>query len=264
MQRKALIAITAGLVVLAVAATAYAATAINTYGAKLSFTTKKAGTAKKPVTIGYTENLTAAGTNGNRTGLIDDIKTTIYGLKASTKKIPTCSSATIAAKSSDSSCPKGALLATGYITAVVGSPTNFVPSDPTAFNCDPDLDVWNSGGGHLTYFFVDTLTHLCGPLKTGSVGPYPGSMKQVGKNLVVDTPIPSFVNRPLGGALAGSLETEHLVWAKSSKTSKGKTVPVLQSVACKSGKRPWSVAYTATLPTTNVTQSQTISGKSAC
>ena len=47
--------VTAGVVLLVAAASAYAA--INTYTAKISFTGKAAGTAKKPVAIGYTEDL---------------------------------------------------------------------------------------------------------------------------------------------------------------------------------------------------------------
>jgi len=253
-----------GVALLITAASAYAA--INTYSAKLGFTTKQAGTPKKPVAIGYKEDFNAAGTGGNRTALIDDIKTTIYGMKVNTKGLPTCSLDSIAGATNDFGCPKGALLASGYITAVVGSPTNFkpAPADPTAFNCSPTLDVWNSGGGKLTYFFVETATHKCGPLKTGSTGPWAATVKQHGKNLVFDTPVPSTVNRPAGGALAGSLETEHLVWVKSGKTTKGKKVNILTSVGCQKGKRPWSVKFTATLPTNNTTESKTVSSKAPC
>jgi hypothetical protein len=244
LRRIVLIATAVGMLV--AAGVAYAA--INTYTAKLTFTTKSVGTAKKPVAIGYTENLSAAGTNGNRTALLEDIKTTISGIKVNTTGMPTCSSATIQAKSNDTSCPKNALLATGYITAVVGSPTNFTPSDPSAFACDPALHAWNSGGGKVTFFFVDTPSHQCGPLQTGSTGPFPGTIKQGGGKVVFDTPIPSFVNRPLGGSLAGSLETEHLVWTKTTKTTKGKTLNVMTSVACSGGKRAFSVSYEAALP----------------
>ena len=78
---------------------------------------------------------------------------------------------------------------------------------------------------------------------------------------MVDTPIPDFVTSPLG--LAGSLEIEHLKWINLSKV-KGKKVNILTSVGCQKGKRPYSVAFTATLPTTNVTESKTVSGKQPC
>lgn len=258
MRRIVLIATALG--VLVVAGAAYAAGQINTYTAKFSFTSKAAGTASKPAPIGYTENLTAKGTNGNRTAILEDIKTTIYGLKVDQKDFPTCSLSEVTA-SNGAKCPKGSLVASGYITAVVGSPTNFTAA---ATPCDPGLDVWSSGAGKLTFFFVDGAVHNCNGLglKTGSTGPYPATVKQSGKNLVVNVPIPSFINRPLG--LAGSLESEHLVWTHQSKKVKGKTVYSLASDACKSGKRPYSVAFTANLPTTGQTQTGTESGTAPC
>jgi hypothetical protein len=259
--RRILVLVTTGVVLLVAAASAYAA--LNTYTAKLGFTSSKPGTAKKPVATGYTEDLKATGTNGNRTAVLLDIKTTIFGLKANTKGLPTCSAAQISAAKNDTVCPKGAKLATGFITAAVGSSTNFTA---TAAPCDPGLDVWNSGGGKLTFFFIEEAAHNCNALglKTGSTGPYPGTEKQVGKNLVVNVPIPSFVSFPLPG-LAGSLETEHLVWAKSSKTTSGKSQAVLSSVACQGSKRPYSVAFTATLPTAGPAKEiKSVSGSGPC
>jgi hypothetical protein len=263
LRRIALIAVAVGMLVAASAA--YAATQINTYTAKMSFTSKGAGTASKPKPIGYTENLTAKGTGGNRTAILEDITTKIYGLTADQKDFPTCSLSAISAAGNDTVCPKGALVASGWITAQVGSPTNFQsPAAP----CDPALDVWNSGAGKMTFFFVDTPAHNCNALglKTGSTGPYPATVKKSGKFLVVDVPIPSFINRPLG--LAGSLETEHLVWTHASKKVKGKTVASLASVACQGKKRPFSVTFKANLPgptgTGGVTQSKTVSGSAAC
>ena len=78
--------------------------------------------------IGYTETPTATGTNGNRTALLTHITTKAYGLKANLKALPTCSLASIAAAKNDTGCPKAALVATGYIHAVVGSPTDFKAS----------------------------------------------------------------------------------------------------------------------------------------
>ncbi|MGI8713581.1 MAG: hypothetical protein ACR2NR_10440 [Solirubrobacteraceae bacterium] len=261
-MRRILVLVTTGVVLLVAAASAYAA--LNTYTAKLAFTSKKAGTAKKPVATGYTEDLKASSTaSGNRTAVLLDIKTSIYGMKANTKGLPVCTATQIAAAKNDTMCPKGAKLATGYITATVGSVKDFTAAGAP---CDPGLDVWNSGGGKLTFFFVEQAAHNCNALglKTGSTGPYPGTEKQVGKNLVVDVPIPAFVSFPLPG-LAGSLETEHLVWAKSSKTTAGKTQAVLSSVGCQGSSRPYSVAFTATLPTAGpAKETKSVSAKAPC
>ena len=86
MRRIVLIA--TGVIVLVAAGTAYAA--LNTYTANFSFASKKAGTPAKPVPMGFTQQLTATGINGNRTAVLLDLKTTTYGLKADLKDFPTC------------------------------------------------------------------------------------------------------------------------------------------------------------------------------
>jgi hypothetical protein len=250
--------------ILALAAVAYAASPLNTYTSKISFAAKAAGTAKKPVGVSFTQKYGAVGTSGNRSALLEDIKTTIYGLKSNLnlKAFQKCSPATIL--TSFASCPKGSEVASGSITAVVGSPTVFTPSDPSAFQCDPELHAWNSGSGHLTFFFVDTAAHACGPLMTGSTPPFTATVKQKGKNLVIDLPIPASITRPLGGSLAGSLETQTVTYLKLSHKAKGKTLYGLESVGCSKGKRPYSVAFTAALPNPSNSQTVTLKGSAPC
>jgi hypothetical protein len=243
---KKIILIAAALGALTVTGVAYAA--INTYTATLSFSGKKAGTAAKPVPIGYNQNYVAKGTNGNRTAVLTDVLTKIYGVKADGKDFPTCSVAKIAADGNDTKCPKGAMVATGAITAAVGITSDFTAA---AFTCDPLLHVWNGGQGKLTFFFVEVApNHEClnGNITTGKVGPYPGTYKTQGKYLVVDVPVTHYVSFPAPG-LAGSLETEHLTWLKLTKTVHGKTVAAIASVGCLKGKRPYTTTFTANVPT---------------
>ena len=264
MRRIVLIATTVG--VLVAAGAAYAVTQINTYTATVKVTSKAAGTAKKPAPIGYTLDLGANGTNGNRTAILEEIDTKIYGLAVDQKDFPTCSLTAIANAKNDTICPKGALVASGYIHAEVGNPKDFTTA---ATPCDPALDLWNSGKGKMTFFFVDTPAHNCNGLglKTGSTGPYPATVKTHGKYLDLDTPIPAFIGRPLG--LAGSLQVEHLVFTHQSKKVKGKTVQSLASVACLGKKRPYSVSFTANLPDPatglgGTTQTATVSHTAPC
>jgi hypothetical protein len=262
---RRIVLIVTALVVLGAAASAYAA--LNTYTASLTFTSKQAGTAKQPVPIGYTQNIKAANViAADRTAVLSDITTKIYGLTADGKDFPTCAAAAIAHAQNDTICPKAAEVATGYITATLGESTDFTVGGSA---CDPYLDVWNSGPGKLTFFFVDTPpNHIClgGDLKTGGVGPYKATDKVSGKFLVVDVPIPNTVDYPLGkaGGLAGSLETEHLVWMKHTKKVGGKTVAAISSVACKGNKRPYSMSFTANLPTTGAVETKTVSGSGPC
>jgi hypothetical protein len=243
---RRIVLIATALGVLVAAGAAYAA--INTYSATLSFSSKKAGTAAKPVPVSYKQTIVAKGTNGNRTAVLTDIVTKIYGLKADGKDFPTCSLNAISAAGDDTKCPKAAMVATGAITAVVGQTADFTAP---AASCDPLLHVWNSGQGKLTFFFVDqSPNHEClnGNLKTGQVGPYPATYKTQGKYLVIDVPVPHYVSFPAPGQ-AGSLETEHLTWVKLTKTVHGKTVAATASVGCLKGKRPYSTTFTANVPT---------------
>jgi hypothetical protein len=254
---RRIVLVATALGVLVVAGVAYAA--INTYTAKLTFTSKKPGTPAKPVATGFTQNIKASGTNGNRTAVLLDIKTTIYGVKMDGKNFPTCTKAQISAAHTDAGCPKAAQVASGFITAAIGSATDFTASSAP---CDPLLHVWNGGQGKLTFFFVDQApNHLCvgQAIKTGSVAPYSATYKTQGKNLLMDVPIPGYVSFPLPG-VAGSLETEHLVWKSQTK---GKNVS-MASVACKGTKRPYSMTFKSNLPTTHTTETKTVSGTAPC
>jgi hypothetical protein len=259
--RRTLVIALSAVAALILAASAYAA--INTYQANISLTTKKAGTASKPVPLGFNLDLQAAGTHGNRSAVLLDIKTKIYGVVFDGKDFPTCSLNKIATAKNDTVCPKGAEVATGSIQATLGSNTDFKKAGAA---CDPNLDVWNSGQGKLTFFFVDTPTHQClgGALHTGSTGPYPATYKEQGKYSVMDIPIPGYIDFPVQG-LDGSLSNEHLTFLKSTRKVHGKTVAAIASVACKGSKRPYSVVFKSTLPPAGpATETHTISKSAPC
>ena len=244
---------------------AVAMAAINTYSAQMKFSPTKAGTGKKPVPVSFSVAYQAKGTNGNRTAPLTDVKSTVYGLKANWKGFPTCSEAQIAAAKNDTGCPSGALVASGAITAVIGPTNNQSASAPGTAPCDPLLHVWNSGGGKLTFFFVDEPpNHMCagGALTTGSVPPYPATIKASGKNLVLDTPVPTYVSYPLYG-IEGSLETLNLTFKKLSVRSHGKKVYDIQSVGCHGSKRPYSVTFTANEPN-SPSETDTVRGATKC
>ena len=252
---RRLVVFDTALVVLIAAMSAYAATTgLNTYTAKIGFSPNKAGSAKAPSALGFTEQYTALGNNGNRTAPLTDIKTTIYGLKVNTTGKPTCSAAKIAAAHTDTVCPKGAKVASGAITTVLGPITSPSVSTPGTIPCNPILDAWNGGPGKIVFFFVDQApNHTCGPLQTGAVPPFVGTVKTVGKNLVQDTPIPAYVSFPLTG-VEGSLTGEVLHYSKAYNSS----------VACKSGNRPYTVAFTAEPAPGQAPETQAIAGASKC
>jgi hypothetical protein len=256
--------------VLAGAGVAYAA--LNTYQAGLSFTAK-GGTPTKPVATGYTETLGAKNTtSGDRAGVLTDIKTTIYGLKADTKDFPTCSSTTIlTGPKFNGNCPKASLIATGVVNAQIGGCPSTSPgcADPLAGNgapCNPDLAVYNGGGGEEWFFFTTHSATQCAGLKTGATAPYPGKISYKGKNMVIDVPLPPDVSTQVANTpgVYGSLTKETLKVLTSKAKVHGKTVWSLESIGCMHGKRPWSVSFTAVAKAGAPKQTVTNSGSAKC
>ena len=242
-MRRIIIALTV-IAALAGAAVAYAATVSNTYTASFSFNQSGGGTAKKPVAAGFTQVYHVANAvSGMRAAPLTDIKITMPDMKINPKPFPTCSAAKIIAAKSDTGCPKGALVATGTVTAELGDNTLTGAGTP----CQPVLDVWNAGGGKVNFFFVISGTHQCGGLQTGSTAPYTGTFKQAGSGLTQDVPLPPDVSTDAGNIGAyGSLTDENLKWAKLTTKVNGKVVPFLESTGCSGGSKHITIAWTAT------------------
>lgn len=256
---RRIIVISTAAAVLVGATAAIAATAFNTYTAKLSFSPTTAGTAAKPIPASWTEVLTAKGAGSNNAAPLTDIANTNYGMTVHPAGFPTCTGAQITAAHTDAGCPKGALVATGSVVAQLGSRSLMGPTTP----CNPLIHVWNAGGGTVEFFFVISGTHQCAGLATGATAPYPGKFSQKGKNLVLDTPLPPDVSTSAGNLpVYGSLVQENLTFLKVTEKVKGKTVGFENLVGCKANKRPWSVKYTATNGTSS--QSATVTGSAKC
>jgi hypothetical protein len=260
--------------VLGAAAAAIAAAPFNTYTAAMSFPPGKAGSASKPVGTSVVQTLTANGTNGNRAAPLTDLKSTMFGLKYDGAAVKaTCSFASVKRISNDKNCPRGALVATANVHALLGPANDPSVSSTHVIDCKPGLRVWNSGGGHLVFFFWSTTVpgsaHYCGGVATGQTPPYTGTIKNSGKNLIIDVPLPPYVsNKVLGTAEWGSLVAETITWKNISSKSKGKTHFFVSSVGCSHGKRAWQEKFTAdfTNPadTGGTIQSFTAKGSAKC
>jgi len=227
-----------------VAATALAATAGNTYTATYSFSPTQAGTAAHPVPISETFNYTAKNKNPQLlTEPIIEVKHVIYGVKTDGKDFAVCSLAFISAHgNNDAKCNPNALVATGYINATLSPNAN--KNAPHQIPCNPYLHVWNGGQGKVTYELTAPQNQTrCGGLHTGAATPYPGTMTQVGNNLVLDDKVGEADAFPVG--LYAAVRYQHLVWAKKTKVVKGKTVAYQSSFACKNGQRPTSTTFTS-------------------
>jgi hypothetical protein len=257
LKRTIMIGVAAAMLIFA--GVAYAA--LNTYTAALTFK-GGAGTAKNPAAMAWSEKLGASNaTSGSRAAPLIDIKTTIYGAKVDTKDFPACSFKTIdSGPSFDKACPKGSMIGSGPVDALLGGPDLTTGGTP----CNTFLHVYNGGGNKEWFFFTTQSASSCGGLKTGDTQPYAGYFRAQGKNLVIDVPLPSFISTAVAGhpGLYGSLISEHLTFPKLTRKAHGKTVSFMSSVGCQKGKRPWTVAYTATNGSTKETRA--VSGKAKC
>lgn len=238
-MRRAVIIITS-LIVIGAATAAYASS--GPYTGSLTFSAKHPGTPKQPAPIAFKLNVNSTAPSGMRPPVQLDIKIRIYGMKLDGKDFPSCALSAIATAHNDAFCPKGSVVATGYIQSLLGGATDF--SAPGAA-CDPRLDVLNSGQGKLSYFFVTDATHACAGLRTGDTPPYPGTYKNAGKYFVSDVPVPRYIDYPLAG-LVGSLQNEYLHFTTLTRTLHGKKVISQASVGCMKGKRPYSITTTTT------------------
>ncbi len=259
-MKRIAIAVIAALVALVGAGTALGAgTTLNNYKASYKFSGSK-GTKSKPAPLSFKQVITVTpGTAGNRTGLLHEIDTVIAGVKVDATGFPTCTASKINAASTDAGCPKKALVASGSIKATLGSATDFTAAGAA---CDPELHVWNAGHKKLTFFFVETASHVClgGQLHTGQVGPWTATYKQSGTKLDVNIPIPNTVDYPLGlsGGTVGSLSSETLDWKSQTMGSKHD----IESTGC-SGKRAFTFNFAASLPNMP-NQTAAVKGTAAC
>ncbi|HEY3774668.1 MAG TPA: hypothetical protein VGL69_16820 [Solirubrobacteraceae bacterium] len=255
-MKRLTIGIVTALAMLVAAGSAIAA--IDTYAGGYTFN-GKAGSKSSPAPLNFTQHFTLTAANqGSLTGILNKVTTSIGGVKVDATGFPTCSATHVNGwnKSSYASvCPKGSLVASGSIKAQLGTSSQFTPQ---GLNCDPNLDVWNAGGGKLTFFFETTSSAQClgGQITTGQTPAFTATYKQSGNNLLVTIPVPNAVTH-IGPYLA-SLSSEYLKW--HSTTFKGHRD--ITSVGCK-GKRHFSYTFSATAPN-QPAETKTIKGEAAC
>ena len=252
-MRRIVIAGTA-LVVLGVSATAAAASTYNNYsGSQLSIS---AGN-KAPLSM--VEKLQASAPSGSRAAPLTNIKLTIYGVKLDVGKLPVCSDSQILSNKTSplGGCSKASLIGSGPVHAILGPATD---SSSGGTPCNPYLNVFNGGPNKQVFYFYTKSANDCGGLTTGATAPFDGTISYHGRNAVINVPQPPDISTKVANqsGLYSSLIGETVGFAKSVA---GKTY--MQGTACKGGKRPWSITYTAHLYT-GANETQTVNGSSKC
>ena len=127
--------------------------------------------------------------------MLNNVKTWIYGLRSNAKDFPTCSVAKIAAAKDDRGCPKGALVAKGPVELASSAPAR------TGAGHAPATPTYTSGtaaGQALVLLHQRRHARVRG-LHTGASAPYPGTVRQQGKYLVTNVPLPPDISTNAGG-----------------------------------------------------------------
>jgi hypothetical protein len=237
------------------ATAAYAATNYNNYsGSSLKFSKGKTGA------LSMVETLKAAAPAGERAAPLQDIKLKIYGVKLDTGKLPVCTDAKIESNKAnpDGGCSPGSLIGNGPTNSLLGS-----GSDPKAAGtpCKPYLHIFNGGPSTQVEFFYTKSATDCGGLTTGATAPFDGHISYSGGYAIIDVPQPPDISTKVANLpnYYGSLIAATYTFGK---TVNGK--PYMTSVACKSGKRPWSITYTDQKYSGGGSETQTVKGSSAC
>jgi hypothetical protein len=276
------------LAVLAGSGIAFAASHFNIYTAVEKFcsntpsstalsascTPAKAGSNTKPVAVALGEHWTAKGnasTGNARTRPLTKTVVKNFGIITNGKVFPKCTASQINsagnAKDWNKVCPKGSLIGGGPVESQLGASSGTGPTSP----CNPYLYVYNGGANTQTFLFAvgpqsPGGKYSCATAKTGtSCAAYTGTLSRSGSYSVTTINLPPCASTKaanLSGIYA-SLQQLDVVYPDKTKFN-GKTY--MQSVACQSGKRPYSTTFTAQnfAGQSPSTDTQTISGKAPC
>jgi hypothetical protein len=240
--RKLKLLVVASVAVLAVTAVAYAAQ-VNTYTVTGKTSPSSPGSKKKPLPIGLNFNYSIGEQSGQRPSPVQRYTIGFYGMQSNGGLFPKCTAAAINAKLSDSGCPKGSEVGSGYIINSAGSTAD--PTD-TSISCNLNLTIYNSGQGRAAIFLKG------GPTIQVQGKPCVISINQAidakyvsafgGKGSALQFNVPANLLHPIGGVDNAVVQVQSTIKKLTAK-SKGKTRGYYESVGCKSGKRPISVDF---------------------
>src|SRR5688572_27973102 len=146
MTKKLLLA-TLALALLLVPASA--ASAANEYTTSAAFSPAKKGSKRAPAPVGATLGFSVKETEGKRPQSMESLRIDLRGIATNGARFKSCSAAKITQAGSDSACPIGSLIGTGYARNVAGNRTNF---DDGSIRCYLTLRLHNAGAGKLALF----------------------------------------------------------------------------------------------------------------
>ena len=237
MRKPLIFASLALAAVLAVAGVAFAA---NEYTSRASTSPATKGSVKNPAPIGLKLGFNVRDTAGQRPKSMERLNILLTGIGTNGALFPKCSASQIERASSDSSCPSGSLVGSGFARNIAGNRTDF--SD-TSIRCYLSLRLHNAGAGRLA-LFVKGDPNAPGdrncPVTLATAIPISISRSAVGSTFRLT--IPESLKHPIQ-TLTNSIVEMSLNVSRKTKTVRGRKVGLIDARGrCRSGRR--NITYT--------------------
>ena len=248
-MRKLWVIGAAAVLVLALAAIAYAQTQDNTYTVVASTSPTNAGTSKKPVPTSVTFNYTVGESHGLRPSPIKKYSIGLKGIVVNGSLFPKCSATQLKAANGIANCAK-AKVGSGFVENLTGATNNPDPNAPNnRVTCNLELSVYNAGARKglllLEGGASETDPRRQCPLDFGpSNGIIDANYVSGGGQTALEFNVPNELLHPAPG-LDNAVTNVRSKIARKTKRVKGKTRGYYESVGgCKKGKRPVTVTFT--------------------
>ena len=242
MRKIAVFAVT--MLVLSIAAIAYAQQSENTYTVDGSTNPTRAGSKKKPVPVSVRFGYTVGTVSGQRPSPVKKYSIRFAGLNVNTAPFPKCSAQTLE-NSGPSACPSGSVVGTGFIQNQTGNRQD--PNDKS-IQCNAALTVYNSGSNRAVIYVAGSPSssnprtrcaiELAAPIPARFVRASNGSATSL------EFTVPESLLHPLP-TLSNAVVSVESTIRRITKRIRGRSVGYFESVGgCVRGKRNITVTFT--------------------
>lgn len=230
-----------GVMAMAITAVAFAAT--NTYRVSASTSPTSAGTTKKPVPVAVKFSYQIGEVNNQRPAAVKQYKINFAGLQVNTSPFKACTARRINAEGTNANCPSAAKMGSGNIQATVG-PDN----DPSnqKLTCYLALTFYNAGRNHAALYLKGD-PGASDPSKTCITGisqAIDASFIRNSKGTTLQFTVPPELIHPVNGLTVAVRSVTSSILRKTA-TVKHKKRGFFQSVGgCRKNKRAVTVTFT--------------------
>jgi hypothetical protein len=248
-MRRRLAAVVAVVASMLIAASVAYAAQVNTYKVEGKTKPAKAGSKKKPKAISLDFSYQVGEKSGQRPSPVKRYTIAFYGVQSNGKYFKKCTAKQISDARSDSVCPKGSKVGSGFVKNQAGATAN--PAD-TSIPCDLDLEIYNSGRNRAALYLHGQQPQCAVSISQAIDAKYVKAFG--GKGTALQFVVPDNLLHPLTGI-------DNAVVNVTSKIAKVKSKGhgYFESIACKRGKRPIQVSFL-----TEAGQTSKASSKAKC